>query len=95
MSEEFLPLDNVEVIELEYQPVCKQLGLSSYFKHLLLTATQFSVAIENGVRVDDEHRAKIFDDGLECEVLKLGSKDWQKGKIRVKVTVDFCPDEPE
>jgi hypothetical protein len=25
----------------------------------------------------------------------LGSKDWQKGKIRVKMIVEFCPDEPE
>lgn len=95
MSEEFIPLDDVEVIELEYQPVCKQLNLSSYFAHLLLTVSQFVTAIENSVRIDDVLKTKILDEGLECEVLRLGSEEWQKGKIRVKMTVEFCPDEPE
>lgn len=29
------------------------------------------------------------------EILKLGAKNWQKGKIRVRVIIDFHPDEPE
>ncbi|MEA5519249.1 KGK domain-containing protein [Limnoraphis robusta] len=36
-----------------------------------------------------------FNNGKECEILKLGSKGWQKGKVRFKVIVEFCPDEPE
>lgn len=32
--------------------------------------------------------------GVSCEVLKPG-KNWQKGKARIKVTLEFCPDEPE
>lgn len=36
-----------------------------------------------------------FNNGKECEILKLGSKGWQKGKVRLKVIVEFCPDEPE
>ncbi|MGB3514204.1 MAG: KGK domain-containing protein [Microcoleaceae cyanobacterium] len=47
---------------------------------------------------DDQIKNKLFYDnvdGLECEVLRLGAQSWQKGKIKVKVTVEFCPDEPE
>jgi hypothetical protein len=38
---------------------------------------------------------KWIDEGLECEVLNLGANPWKKGKVRVKVTVEFCPDKPE
>ncbi len=38
-----------------------------------------------------------FRDGIECEVLKIGSKGWQKGKVKInlQVCLEFCPDEPE
>ncbi|WP_255502520.1 KGK domain-containing protein [Okeania sp. KiyG1] len=34
-------------------------------------------------------------DGVECEVLRLGAQSWQKGKIKVELTVQFYPDESE
>ncbi len=40
-------------------------------------------------------RKKWVNEGIECEILKLGSNSWQKGKVRIKVTVEFCPDELE
>ena len=33
--------------------------------------------------------------GTDCEILKVGGKDWKKGKIKVELTVKFYPDEPE
>lgn len=38
---------------------------------------------------------KWFEEGINCEVLKFDSNAWQKGKVRIKVTLEFCPDEPE
>lgn len=40
---------------------------------------------------------KWFTDGVDCEILKLGAEGWQKGKVRIKlkVSLEFCPDEPE
>jgi hypothetical protein len=32
--------------------------------------------------------------GVDCQILKPG-KNWQKGKFRMKVNLEFCPDEPE
>lgn len=36
-----------------------------------------------------------FDQGVECELLKLGSSEWQKGRLKIHVSIEFCPDEPE
>ncbi|TAD85144.1 MAG: KGK family protein [Oscillatoriales cyanobacterium] len=36
-----------------------------------------------------------FCDGIDCEALKIGAKGWQKGKVKIRVIVEFCPDEPE
>lgn len=38
---------------------------------------------------------KWFGDGIDCEILKPGAADWQKGRIRIKlnVSLEFCPDE--
>ena len=33
--------------------------------------------------------------GIDCEVLHLGSPDWKKGKVKIKVSVEFIPDEDE
>ncbi len=34
-------------------------------------------------------------EGRKCEILTLNSKGWQKGKFRIKVTLEFCPDAPD
>ncbi len=44
-------------------------------------------------------------EGIDCQVLKIGSKGWQKGRLQIKVNenfqsgetqvcIKFCPDEP-
>jgi len=38
-----------------------------------------------------------FSEGIDCEILRVGAQGWKKGKIKLKlnVTIEFCPDEPE
>jgi hypothetical protein len=36
-----------------------------------------------------------FENGIDCEVLELGDKAWRKGKIKIRVSIEFCPDEPK
>ncbi len=43
----------------------------------------------------DNERERWLGEGVDCEILKIGAKGWQKGKIRIKVTLEFCSDEPE
>lgn len=42
-----------------------------------------------------EIKKSLFTEGLKGEVLRFGAKSWEKGKVRIKITVEFCPDEPE
>ncbi|MBE9227956.1 hypothetical protein IQ264_21265 [Phormidium sp. LEGE 05292] len=41
----------------------------------------------------DERVEKWQKEGVRCEVLQPGG-DWQKGKVRMKITLEFYPDKP-
>ncbi|WP_254173094.1 KGK domain-containing protein [Planktothrix pseudagardhii] len=47
------------------------------------------------IKDDLRYDKQWFEEGKECKILKLGAKEWQPGKVRIKVTLEFCPDEPE
>ncbi|BAU66459.1 hypothetical protein STA3757_38640 [Stanieria sp. NIES-3757] len=36
-----------------------------------------------------------FENGIPFSILKSGYKGWQKGKLKIKVVLEFEPDEPE
>ena len=48
-----------------------------------------------GIRGKFIDEFNIFRDGQNCEILNVGSNGWKKGKVRLKVTLEFIPDEPE
>jgi KGK domain len=33
--------------------------------------------------------------GVDAEILEPQSGEWKKGKVRMRVILEFCPDEPE
>ena len=33
--------------------------------------------------------------GVDAEILEPKSGEWKKGKVRMRVILEFCPDEPE
>ena len=39
-------------------------------------------------------QSEVFKEGVDIEFLKVGAKDWRKGRLRIKVIVELCPDEP-
>jgi len=39
-------------------------------------------------------RKQWIEEGVNCERLNPGDPQWKKGKVRVKVSVEFLPDEP-
>lgn len=47
---------------------------------------------KGGIPAVNDHKPWI--NGLKCELLKQ-NKGWKKGKIRLKISLEFCPDEPE
>jgi hypothetical protein len=36
-----------------------------------------------------------FDDGADCRILRVGADGWKKGRVKINVSVEFVPDEPE
>ena len=36
-----------------------------------------------------------FSSGVNAEILEPKSGEWKKGKVRMRVILEFCPDEPE
>jgi hypothetical protein len=65
-------------------------------KSLNSLAYQLKETMEyNRVYINEKDYEKIFQEGIECEILKVGNNDWQQGKVRIKVALEFCPDEPE
>jgi hypothetical protein len=45
--------------------------------------------------VDGWHIQKWLTDGVDCELLKLAASKWRQGKIRFKLSLEFCPDQPD
>ncbi len=60
------------------------LGLSKTFK-----VREFLEKL--GYSLGHETTKKLFE-GIEIEVLRFGEKSWKKGTL--KLTLEFCPDEP-
>ncbi|MDY7022510.1 MAG: KGK domain-containing protein [Cyanobacteriota bacterium] len=53
---------------------------------------------ESKIQKSDEleySNGEWFNNGKECDILRMGANGWQKGKVRLRVIVEFCPDEPE
>jgi hypothetical protein len=38
---------------------------------------------------------KLISEGVECELMKNNGGGWKKGKFRLKMSLEFCPDEPD
>jgi hypothetical protein len=96
-EERFIRLDFEEVLWLvnEWESLNKDLGVNSYFKYPIISSGQFQTYIKNSLNIYEPIKSVLFGEGIAGKVLRFGSPGWQKGKIRVKITVDFCPDEPE
>ncbi len=59
-----------------------------------LPKTLYSSLYENGVA--SSQSKELFGEGVDCELLKVGTLGWQsKGKIRIRVSLEFIPDELE
>jgi hypothetical protein len=59
---------------------------NSLTRHLNDNQVQLSV---------QEKSTDWFTQGVDCQILKAGSDGWKKGKLKLKVTIEFIPDEPE
>ena len=100
MNKEFKIMENDNVVlSLEDSNCLLRNGqLISRFMYVLKQGKTWDSLIEDlknkGVGIIPNCSPSIFNDGANCHILKPG-KNWQKGKVKIKVTLEFCPDEPE
>ncbi|MEQ9480750.1 KGK domain-containing protein [Coleofasciculus sp. F4-SAH-05] len=91
MEDRFKPLDNEEVVSVDNN--------DKIISDSMFTSGQMVSAIEmisrNLPNANKDKIEKWFNEGIKGKTLKLGAKGWQQGKFRIKVTLEFCPDEPE
>ncbi len=65
--------------------------------------TNFLVALWNGLRKekinyverDGYYITESCTEGMDAEILNLGSKSWKKGKLKFKLSVEFYVEEEE
>lgn len=71
-----------------------------------ITVDEFVALWQNGLEKlekqlsDSLYQGSVwFRDGMDCKVLKIGAKGWEKGRVRVnfdiKIGLEFCPDKLE
>ncbi len=59
----------------------------------------FGISLTNelkskGIVVNSAH-TNWFTQGIDCEILNLGSKSWKKGKVKIKISVEFYVENEE
>ena len=72
-------------------------SLLSYISHFL--AGKGWKNIKNNLHSDGLYLLQnigvhLFNEGVDCEVLTPG-KNWQKGKVKITISLEFQSDEPE
>jgi hypothetical protein len=90
MNDRFESLESGEVISVQHDT----LVLSG---HRTFRVGELNDAIASHIKQaianwTEENNGWFTPEGLECEALRFGSKGWQKGRIRL--CLEFCPDEP-
>jgi KGK domain len=94
MNNEFKALINGEILSLK-KDVGRYFGLASNgFADAQIKAEQLAEIVKRRLNVKDAQGHSLFGKGIDCEVVKLDASGWQKGKLRAKVILEFCPDEP-
>ena len=91
MSDRFESLKSGEVVSIQREAQV----LSG---HRTFRSGELSDSIESYVAQaiagwSEDKKDWFTERGIDCEALKFGSTGWQKGRIRL--SLEFCPDEPE
>ncbi|MEG4203847.1 KGK domain-containing protein [Microcoleus sp. Pol7_A1] len=86
----------IETLKKTVNKVLPENGLGETLNRSL---SQQNLNIDVGLTTDQTRYLyeKWFGEGIDCEILRVGANGWKKGKIKLKlnVTIEFCPDEPD
>jgi len=98
MSNQFEPLEPDEVVVLK-NDYCKILIGQPRFRTRELTEKAISMLRRHDSIIHPEgwnkNQLPWVAEGVTAKTLRYGAKDWQQGKVRMRIVVEFCPDEPK
>ena len=90
---------NFETLDFDGEVVSVEISNKFVAEHPMFKTSQFTTKVKQMCQKYSGTSAEIAEkwlgEGIDCEVLKFDSNTWQKGKVRVRVSLEFCPDEPE
>jgi KGK domain len=93
MDNEFKPLNKGEIISLNHQEIGRHLNLATNgFADVQIKAEQLEKLVTRRLNVKDSKGQTLFKEGITCETLMLSASGWQKGRLRAKLILEFCPD---
>ncbi|WP_319422373.1 KGK domain-containing protein [Pleurocapsa sp. FMAR1] len=73
--------------------VCKFMeNINTFFRQLILNELQEKL---RQAGLGTPPRVNTWNTGVDAEILEPKSGEWKKGKVRMRVILEFCPDEPE
>jgi hypothetical protein len=55
----------------------------------------WSTFSNNGITADLNEVLLLLTNSIDSEILKIASNGWKKGKLKINVSLEFIPDEPE
>ncbi|MFN6461855.1 MAG: KGK domain-containing protein [Nostoc sp. DedVER02] len=74
------------------------------FKKAINTSSNYSLECtlnqelsRQGVEIKQSQNANLnwFQKGIDCEILTVGSQSWKKGKVKIKISVEFYIEEED
>ena len=75
----------------------KWVSIGKIKKNIYQSFVKYKTKINKNISKSSKikHEFSWFEQGENCEILRAGSQEWQRGKIKINVTLEFIPDEPE
>ncbi|MGL4377695.1 MAG: KGK domain-containing protein [Microcoleaceae cyanobacterium] len=70
----------------------RDMGQQLSYKLQSLTVKFDDKLLRNGNVCEHE---KLFEPGIDSEILKLGAKEWKKGKAKIKISFEFYLEDDE
>ena len=73
-------------------------GLNDYLENQDSYSASYGLSSKltsSGIAINREEALLLLTKGTDSEILKITSNGWQKGKLKIRVIVEFIADEPE
>lgn len=92
MENGFKPLDSEEVVSIQ---LTDKLFMDYPMFKVGQLISKIKFIVQNFGAYDAQKTKNWFGEGIDGEILQLGAKGWKKGKVRIRLSVEFLSDEPE